>query len=75
MDKKILIYVGIAGLAYYLYTKSQDFKFTEAEKTLIFNIAKGNPLRTIFAARTILTKERAVELEKWLLKNPNQIPN
>lgn len=75
MDNKILLYIGIAGVAYYLYIKSQEFEFTEDEKKAINNLVKGNTLRVLWAASSILTKERQALLDKWVAKNPNKIPS
>jgi hypothetical protein len=75
MDNKIVIYLGIAAVAYYLYTKTQEFEFTEDEKKAINNLVRGNTLRVLWAAGSILTKERQALLDKWVAKNPNKIPS
>lgn len=74
MDNKILLYIGIAGVAYYLYTKSKDFEFTEAEKASIKSFAKGNPLLLIKSFQVVLTPARFAELTEWQTKNPGKIP-
>lgn len=74
MDNKILIYIGIAGLAYYIYTKSKDFEFTEAEKAAIKAYAKGNPLLFVKSWKIVLTPARYSELIEWQSKNTGKIP-
>ena len=62
MDNKTLLYLGIAGLAYYLYTKSQKpFEFTPGELQKIQAIAKGNPIAFVKAIPIVLTPARYTE--------------
>jgi len=75
MENKTIIYIGIAAFAYYLWTKSKEFEFTEDEKKAINELVRGNTLRVLWAAKRILTKERQALLDKWLAKNPNKIPS
>lgn len=74
MDNKILLYVGIAGIAYYLYIKSKDFKFTDAEKAAITSYAKGDPILFIKAFKIVLTPSRYAKFIEWSTKNQNKIP-
>ena len=76
MDNKILLYIGIAGLAYYLYTKSKDFEFTDAEKAAILILfKKSNPLSLLSAIKTVLTPLRYAELIEWQTKNSGKFQN
>lgn len=74
MDNKILLYVGIAGIAYYLYIKSKDFEFTDAEKAAITSYAKGDPLRFINAFKIVLTPSRYDKFIEWSKTKGNKIP-
>lgn len=74
MDNKILLYVGIAGIAYYLYIKSKDFELTDAEKSAITSYAKGNPLLLIKSFKIVLTPSRYTQLIEWQTKNAGKIP-
>jgi hypothetical protein len=65
MENKTIIYIGIAAVAYYLYIKSQEFKFTEGEKNAINAIAKGDPLKYYNAFKTVLGTERLAIMQKY----------
>jgi hypothetical protein len=73
MENKTIIYIGIAAVAYYLYTKSQEFKFTAAETQAINAIAKGNPILVIRAVKTVLTPERYAFMERYTKNNASKI--